>query len=458
MPLPPQLKGVAPRELFMMARYLVVQALPYTRPVLLAMTFEVTEVTDTMSVDVHGRILVNPAFIELVAEECGGLPALAYIILHEWMHYVYSHNERKKTLEKQLGAKVDQRAHGLATDLAINPIIDRLVEALSGEDDKSKPVNQRVSGNIKPPQGDVQPIRPGDFGLDEGTYEQLYHIVAQKMAKMKPKPGEGNPTRGCSPEDNDDKDGDGKESQGEKQVRDQMGKIGRSEKATLLKQTAEEAKKCQEKNPGRVPGDMVLELESLVEPPKVSWQDQFRSVLSFAQANRRGDTESTYIFVNKKQAGLGWGVDSPVLASSLDTEPKIGIIQDTSGSMWGEPLRAARDEIMGMIKEFGMQKVALVACDADAQQIQYVSTLDEVNRAMKGGGGTDMRPGMEIFKKQGFEPVVCITDGYIPDPGPDPGYHMIWCIAPGGTDEAVKRSEREGWSNIVFIQPSDKKG
>ena len=70
---------------------------------------------------------------------------------------------------------------------------------------------------------------------------------------------------------------------------------------------------------------------------------------------------------------------------------------------------------------------------------------------MKGGGGTDMRPGMEAFKKQGFEPVICITDGYIPDPGGDPGYHMIWCIAPGGTDERFGASEKAGWSNIVHI-------
>lgn len=447
MPLPPQLKGVSPKELFNMARFLVVQALPYTKPVLLAMNVEVTDETNSMSVDIHGRILVNPEFIKLVAEECGGLPALAYIILHEWMHYVYSHSERAKTLEKVIGAKLDKRAHGLACDMAINPLIDRLVESLSSENDSNKPKNQRVSGNIKTPKGDVVPVRPADLGFDEGTYEQLYHKVYAKVAKMQPRPGEGNPTSGCSPQD----PGEDSETDGEKKVREGMGKIGRSEKAQLLRQTSDEAKRCQEKYPGRVPGDLSLELDALTEPHKVSWQDQLRCMLSFAMANRRGDADTTYVFTNKKQAGVGWGIDSPVLPGYNDTEPKIGIIQDTSGSMWGEPLRAARDEIMGIIKEMGLQRVALVACDADAQKIVYVSSLDEVNKAMKGGGGTDMRPGMEAFKKQGFEPVICITDGYIPDPGGDPGYHMIWCIAPGGSDEAVKPSEKAGWSNIVHI-------
>jgi len=447
MPLPPQLKGASPKELFNMARFLVVQALPYTKPVLLAMNVEVTDETNSMSVDIHGRILVNPEFIKLVAEECGGLPALAYIILHEWMHYVYSHSERAKTLEKVIGAKLDKRAHGLACDMAINPLIDRLVESLSSENDSNKPKNQQVSGNIKTPKGDVVPVRPADLGFDEGTYEQLYHKVYAKVAKMKPRPGEGNPTSGCSPQD----PGEDGETDGEKKVREGMGKIGRSEKAQLLRQTSDEAKRCQEKYPGRVPGDLSLELDALTEPHKVSWQDQLRCMLSFAVANRRGDADTTYVFTNKKQAGVGWGIDSPVLPGYNDTEPKIGIIQDTSGSMWGEPLRAARDEIMGIIKEMGLQRVALVACDADAQKIVYVSSLDEVNKAMKGGGGTDMRPGMEAFKKQGFEPVICITDGYIPDPGGDPGYHMIWCIAPGGTDEAVKSSEKAGWANIVHI-------
>jgi predicted metal-dependent peptidase len=433
-----------------MARFLVVQALPYTKPVLLAMQVEVTDEASSMSVDIHGRILVNPNFITLVAEECGGLPALAYIILHEWMHYVYSHSERSKTLEKNLGAKLDKRAHGIACDLAINPLIDRLVESLAAENDTSKPKNQQISGNIRSPKGDVVPIRPADFGLDEGTYEQLYHKVYAKIAKIKPGDGEGQPTSGCSPKD----PGEDGESPGEKEVREKMGKIGRSEKAQLLRQTSDEAKKCQEKYPGRVPGDLALELDALTEPHKVSWQDQLRCAISFAVANRRGDGDTTYVFTNKKQAGLGWGVDSPVLPGCADTEPNIGIIQDTSGSMWGEPLRAARDEIMGIIKEMGLQRVALVACDADAQKITYVSSFDEVNKAMKGGGGTDMRPGMEAFRKKGFEPVICITDGYIPDPGNDPGYHMIWCIAPGGTDEAVKSSQKAGWANIVYIEPT----
>ena len=95
--------------------------LPYTSPVLLAMNVEVTDATNPMSVDIHGRILVNPGFIKLVAEECGGLPALAYTILHEWIHYVYSHSSVPRRWRKTLGAKLDRRAHGHACDMGHQP-------------------------------------------------------------------------------------------------------------------------------------------------------------------------------------------------------------------------------------------------------------------------------------------------------------------------------------------------
>jgi predicted metal-dependent peptidase len=109
------------------------------------------------------------------------------------------------------------------------------------------------------------------------------------------------------------------------------------------------------------------------------------------------------------------GVVLPTLRQPV---PRVAVIVDTSGSMTEDDLRDAMGEITGVLRAVGIggNRVTVIACDADVHATRRVSTVDQV--VLAGGGGTDMRVGIEAALLGPERPhvVVVLTDGATPWP------------------------------------------
>lgn len=81
-------------------------------------------------------------------------------------------------------------------------------------------------------------------------------------------------------------------------------------------------------------------------------------------------------------------------------------------------LAAALAEITGVLREVGVRgnRVTVLACDADVHAVSRVTSAEQVT--LGGGGGTDMRVGIDAALASPDRPsiVIVLTDGLTPGP------------------------------------------
>ncbi|WP_262402208.1 VWA-like domain-containing protein [Actinomadura sp. CNU-125] len=120
---------------------------------------------------------------------------------------------------------------------------------------------------------------------------------------------------------------------------------------------------------------------------------------------------------------------------------------DTSGSMGEDDLAAALAEVTGVLREVGVRgnRVAVLACDADVRAVRRVSSAEQVE--LGGGGGTDMRVGIEraLAGRDRPQVVIVLTDGYTPWPHEAPSCRVIAALV--GTDPPAPPS----WIETVHL-------
>lgn len=106
---------------------------------------------------------------------------------------------------------------------------------------------------------------------------------------------------------------------------------------------------------------------------------------------------------------------------------RVAIVVDTSGSMGEAELNAALSEVTGVLREVGIRgnRVTVLACDADVHTVAGVTKAADVE--LKGGGGTDMRVGIEAALAAPDRPqvITVLTDGYTPWPDEMPSCRVI---------------------------------
>jgi predicted metal-dependent peptidase len=101
----------------------------------------------------------------------------------------------------------------------------------------------------------------------------------------------------------------------------------------------------------------------------------------------------------------------------VEPEVHVAVVIDTSGSMGQQDLEECLGEIEGIIKASGNRiGVNVYACDADVAATQRVFSARDVKLA--GGGGTDMRVGIDKAQEGKPQPdiIIVLTDGYTPWP------------------------------------------
>lgn len=421
------------------ARLKLAAELPYFAPLIrnLRMERALNDPTvPTMDVSSTGLVRYNPEYLNAHRAPHGDAKTLAFVLLHEGLHVLLNTHQR----EAKLGIKTeeDKKTADLAFDCAINGLIAD-TEAMR-------------QSKIRSPTGEYKPVFPEDFGLPPRlTAESYYSLLKAKLQRKPPPPCKG-PGGGCGTSDakgNGDGEGDGQDKQqgksggkpgnGDGQPKPGNGPINKSKLASI-KSAVKQAAAQRQKGDG-ASGEW-LDMLKDEPPPKVDWRAHLQHAVRVLSERVQGDIHSTYTKPHKKSFE---GPDDPILPTFYAYQPNIVVIMDTSGSMYGD-LGIIVSEIQEIIKTVG--PVTVIACDAAVAAVGKATGKADILNNMKGGGGTDMRPAIKEAIKHRPSMAVCITDGYIGDVGPNPGFPMIWALVQNYAND-VKRSVDAGWGTIV---------
>jgi len=437
----------SPQERFLLARACAVRTFPYLETVIIAMGYAVDERivnqngSPTMAVTERAQILVHPAFMEEIIS-CGGVKALGFVIAHEALHVLMGHIARtKKLLAREPDA--DMKLVGIAQDLSINPSL--------------RQASQKAKAgimSITPPIGACEGVFPEQYNLPEGlTFEMYYaRLKAQKKEGDKPEEkskGDG-PGQGCTPDMGSSGD---QLSDDAKAVGDEVTGWAEGRLDRMIQTAAAKAQEAEARAKGSVPAGLLLDMAEACKPPSVDWRDAFRALVCHHAEHSKGAEDGIWTVPSRRQAGVGYGLGKPRLPGLVEYKPMIGVILDTSGSM-GSELQRAVDEIVGIIDCIGGD-VEFITCDTTATVVGRVGSASQIKQNLKGGGGTDMNDALDKLATKRVDVGVCVTDGYIGDPGGDRGYPLIWCLTPNGGDHDLRRSITDGWARLVKIDKDE---
>lgn len=383
------------------ARAIAVARAPYLARLLYKLVWREAEPGfDTLGVTVTGILMWGRTFIEKYTPE-----NIAAGLIHETMHVFLEHGKR-------CGAR-DHEEWNIAGDRAINPGVRQLGLTL--------------------PFG----CFPSDIGAPEGLTADEYYQLAQKAKKQG---GQGGQGKGQQAQGKGNPGGakgvcNGKCGGVATGIRCEADSDADARSPEDLASAVEEthAAMSAAKQAGKLPGAWAgFVVDGPKKASKVDWRRQLSTIVRAAMRTVAGATTHRYDQPARKQAGLGFGAGVPVLARTRAVVPNVCVVLDTSGSMISI-LNDCIGEVAGVLAACGGQRVAFLAADADVAAEVHTSSLREICKNVKGGGGTDFRPAiaraaaMPAAKRP--QVLVYITDGYGAFPPAAPrGIKVVWVL------------------------------
>jgi predicted metal-dependent peptidase len=191
--------------------------------------------------------------------------------------------------------------------------------------------------------------------------------------------------------------------------------VSEAEAEVIRRQVAHEIVRiaAQSKERGSVPAHWRRWAEEKLRP-KVDWRRQLRSAVRAALATVAGAADYSYRKLPRRRLP---GIVTPGLVQPV---PEVAIVVDTSGSMGDNLLAQALAEMHGVLRTVGIAGATVLAVDAAVHTAQRVFDPRQVK--LVGGGGTDMRVGIDAALKLRPRPhvIIVLTDGYTPWPSSPP--------------------------------------
>ncbi|WP_051901092.1 vWA domain-containing protein [Streptomyces aureus] len=357
------------------ARYRAASDRPYLASALYALTVVPSTEVPTMGVDRHWRCYVSPAFVDATP-----VPELAGVWIHEAAHLLRDHHGRADRLPA--ATQRDWHRVNIAQDCEIN--------------------DDLLADGLRLPEGRMEPRR---FGLPEG---RLFEEYVDRLPPSKHAPD-------CGP------GAHGRSVPWELTGPGGPARLGDVEAQALRRQTAD-AMRVHQRTRGTLPGGWQRWAEEVLEPT-VDWRQALSGAVREAAAWAGGAVDYTYRHPSRRTPALR-GVVLPSLRRPL---PRVAVVIDTSGSMGDAELAAALGEVTGVLREVGIRgnRVTVLACDADVHAVSRVTATEQIT--LGGGGGTDMRVGIEAALATAERPniVVVLTDGLTPWPEEHPPCRVI---------------------------------
>lgn len=233
----------------------------------------------------------------------------------------------------------------------------------------------------------------------------------------------------------------------EKQTDESMGRSD-AECQNIRKNTSHEVKKAMEASAGC--GDMPGEYSELIklddEASTIPWTAKLQRVVRYTVGNVKvGGLD--YSRRRPSKRSFLRGIQLPGL---VKREFTILFVLDTSGSMGYKQLSAGLKEVVGVLRQTGVDFAWLLESDAAvAAEPKRVTISDLYEYEMHGRGGTDFRPAFDAARKLKPKPdiIIYITDGDGPAPKEAPiDFATIWCVVP--TPHGRRPAD---WGELVVI-------
>jgi predicted metal-dependent peptidase len=185
--------------------------------------------------------------------------------------------------------------------------------------------------------------------------------------------------------------------------------VSATEAEIIRRQVAQEIVRIaqQSRERGTVPAHWRRWAEEKLRP-KVDWRRQLRAAVRAALATVSGAADYSYRKLPRRRLP---GIITPGLVQPV---PEVAVIVDTSGSMDDSLLARALAEVQGVLRATGVHGATVLTVDAAVHTVQRVFDARQVKPV--GGGGTDMRVGIDAALKLRPRPhvIVVLTDGYTP--------------------------------------------
>ena len=219
--------------------------------------------------------------------------------------------------------------------------------------------------------------------------------------------------------------------------------------AALVRRCTANAVVAHAKEFGTVPAGLLLWAQ--VAPATVDWRKVLASEIRRALKRTTGSSDFTFARRSRRSAALP-GV---ILPGLFRPSPEVAVVVDTSGSMGAEELSDALGEIDGILDRAGLatRRVPVLACDAEVGAITLAARASDVD--LTGGGGTDLRVGIEAATRLRPRPhvVVVLTDGCTPWPAVAPrGTSVVVGLI--GEEDSWCESSVPSWARTVVIRRS----
>jgi len=383
--------GLSPREesrLRIMAAKIVAQnRWPYLSTVLFSLKLVPTEDLPTLAVDNGWRMYYNPTFV------IGHQPeVLATMVLHEAMHCINKHGERFQGLSQP---SETHDLWNLAGDANINETIDE--------------------ANM--PWGEFSPVRfnnLSNFGVQRNMTTETAYFVMQRYF-------EENPRKVIEVNDCGSVLGGNSRSY-EISKRDVENPAVKSDQQDVVRDRVAQdiLKHAREKGIGSLPGGLLRWAQELLQP-QVNWRVALASTIRSSLATSIGRKDYVFTRPSRRQgAMLNQELEIVLPAMRKPLPPPIAVIIDSSGSIGENELSGFLSEVSGIARANGVaEDITLIVCDVQVTEIRKIRSRSEISGVeIKGGGGTDLRVGIEaaIRLKPLPKILVVLTDGFTPWP------------------------------------------
>lgn len=354
-------------------------ALPYYSRAIDALTpVEYAPPNGPIGVDDRWRIYATDESLDAF-EQLGADPVM--VIHHELCHLLFEHAKRREGREPRLW--------NIACDAAINDDL---------------------------PGAELLGVVPSKLGLPDGNTPEWYYDQAPE-----------------EPEDSEEHTGSSADGVRRPWESETAASVEREEQPDILDAVANDVHDHAKRSPpGTIPAGMVMWAEARLAAKVTlpSWSAAVRRAARVA--GQKLVPDYSYARLSRRQDPG----ERVLLAAMSNTRTlRCATVLDTSGSAGGigDQYAAVIKEILGTHAEHWV-----IDCDAAAAPPRRLNSWKDI-RHSKGGGGTDMRIGLEAARAMRPKPdfVLVVTDGETPWPTVPAGALAIICDGKTITTRAV---------------------
>lgn len=325
-----------------------------------------------VGVDEHWRVYYDPMEVSKMTVE-----GVAAVWVHEVGHLIRGHADRR---EARLPAPWN-----IAGDLEINDDFPNISAQLPWV------------------------VMPHLYGLQDGDTAERYYAQLEDNAKaQKGKSHDcGSACDGIKRKYEGPTDGEGEEA------------LGEHDAEAIRAQVAEEVHKMR----GMVPAGLARWADDFLKPT-ANWKTILRRMVTRAIRTKAGCVDYSY----RRPARRQWG--NVILPTMIAPEVLATIVVDTSGSMSKQDVSQCLAETKGICKAVGAVPTVFFV---DASVASKTKATPDLYKKVRGGGGTDMRVGIEAALEERPDVIVVLTDGETPWPERPPGVPIVAGIVEGNS-------------------------